>query len=120
MPEPGDPPPDLQDLLTRNLPAIEGYLRLCMGPQLRSHESAADLAQSVAREALQALAEFEFRGEGPFRHWLFTRARHKLQEHVRWFQRERRDVRREQLFDPDAHGERLAAYRRLEIGRAHV
>lgn len=93
-----DHPPtssDLHALLVRHLPAVEGYLRLRMGPLLRAKESALDLVQSVARGALEDLAKFEFRGEGPFRQWLFARARHKLLEHVRHHRQARRDVRRE-------------------------
>jgi len=97
--EPADSPErvELTALLVRMLPAVEGYLRLRMGPRLRARESAADLAQSVARGALQALAEFEPRGEAAFRQWLFARARHKLQEHVRHHRRACRDMRREQV-----------------------
>ena len=96
----------------RTLPAVEGYLRLRMGPLLRAKESAADLVQSVARGALAALAGFDYRGEGAFRQWLFERARHKLQEHVRHFQQACRDARREVAHDaaPDSV---LPAYRTL-------
>jgi RNA polymerase sigma-70 factor (ECF subfamily) len=97
MGSPSDPHrEDLEALLVRTLPAIESYLRLRMGPVLRARESAADLAQSVATGALLALGEFSYRGEGAFRRWLFERARHKLQEHVRHFRAAGRDPRREQ------------------------
>lgn len=106
-------PPDLQALLVRSLPAVEGYVRLRMGPLLRAKESATDLTQSVAHEALVALTTFEYRGDAAFRQWLFARARHKLQEHARHFQQARRDGRREQPMQHESRLSLLAGYRQL-------
>jgi RNA polymerase sigma-70 factor, ECF subfamily len=87
-------PAAIEQLLGEYLPRLRQWLRCRMGPVLQAHESAADLAQSVACEVLAELDAFEWRGEGPFRHWLFVRAQHKLQERIRSLQAKRRDPRR--------------------------
>lgn len=68
----------LRQLLVENLPQIEAYLRLQAGAAIRSKESISDLVQSVCGAVLRDLPRFEFRGEGPFRHWLCKHALHKL------------------------------------------
>ncbi len=85
----------LEQLLVRHLPQLQGWLRLRMGPKLRARESPEDLVQSVAREALMELPGFEWRGEAAFKHWLYTRAQHKLQDRVKFVQAQRRDPARE-------------------------
>lgn len=104
----------LEELLLRNLPAVEGYLRLRMGPALRAHESSSDLVQSVCREILRDLDGFEYRGEPAFREWLFARARHKLLRRARDLHAMRRDPNRAQ---PIAQGSReealLTSYRSM-------
>ena len=81
----------LQQLLVRNLPGLEAFVRLRMGATLRGLMTAPDLVQSVCREVLEDLGDFEFRGEGPFRHWLFVRAENKLREKHRYHHRDKRD-----------------------------
>jgi len=81
----------LQQLLVRNLPGLEAFVRLRMGAALRGLMTAPDLVQSVCREVLEDLGDFEFRGEGPFRHWLFVRAENKLREKHRYHHRDKRD-----------------------------
>lgn len=90
----------LESLLVRHLPGLEGYLRLRMGPELRAHESSADLAQSLCREVLEDLGDFDYRGEAAFRQWLYTRAMHKLLHRRRHLVAQRRDVRRERPLPP--------------------
>ncbi len=85
----------LEQLLVRHLPHLTGWLRLRMGALLRARETPEDLVQSVAREALGELSTFEWRGEGAFRHWLYTRAQHKLQDRIRYLGAKMRDARRE-------------------------
>lgn len=87
-------PQAVQELLVQHLPQLQGWLRLRMGPALRANESAVDLAQSVARDVLAELDQFEWRGEAAFRHWLYTRAQHKLQDRVRFVSAKRRDPAR--------------------------
>lgn len=85
----------LEQLLVRYLPQLQGWLRLRMGPALRSRETPEDLVQSVAREALGELSGFEWRGEAAFKHWLFVRAQHKLQDRVKFVGAQKRDPARE-------------------------
>jgi RNA polymerase sigma-70 factor, ECF subfamily len=81
----------VEQLLVRHLPGLEAFVRLRMGAALRSLMSAPDLVQSVCREVLEDLGDFEFRGEAPFRHWLFVRAENKLREKHRYHSAEKRD-----------------------------
>jgi RNA polymerase sigma-70 factor (ECF subfamily) len=91
----------VQQLLVRNLPGLEAFVRLRMGPVLRSLMTAPDLVQSVCREVLEDLGGFEFRGEAPFRHWLYVRAENKLREKHRFHHAGKRDRAKEQAM-PDA------------------
>lgn len=102
----------LEQLLVRHLPHLQGWLRLRMGALLRSRETPEDLVQSVAREALGELSTFEWRGEAAFRHWLYTRAQHKLQDRVRYLHAKMRDPEREAP-TPDDSQALLACYASL-------
>ena len=62
----------IEQLLVRHLPGLEAFVRLRMGPVLRGVATAPDLVQSVCREVLGDLGDFEFRGEAPFRAWLYV------------------------------------------------
>jgi RNA polymerase sigma-70 factor (ECF subfamily) len=85
----------IERLLVRNLPGLEAFVRLRMGSALRSRAEPPDLVQSVCREVLEDLSGFEFRGEAPFRHWLYTRAENKLREKHRYHHAEKRSSARE-------------------------
>ncbi|MEZ5966862.1 MAG: sigma-70 family RNA polymerase sigma factor [Planctomycetota bacterium] len=87
--------PAIDDLLRRHLPALRAFLRLRAGPAIRARESAADLAQSVCRELLQQMGNFDYRGEAAFKAWLFTAAMRKLVERQRYYEADKRDVGRE-------------------------
>lgn len=102
-------PGAVEQLLVRNLPGLEAFVRLRMGPVLRGLMTAPDLVQSVCREALEDMGDFEFRGEAPFRHWLFVRAENKLREKHRFHHAEKRDRQKEMAL-PDATTA-MAAYR---------
>jgi len=58
----------IEQLLVRQLPGLEAFVRLRMGAGLRRHATPPDLVQSVCREVLEDLTGFEYRGEAPFRH----------------------------------------------------
>ncbi|MCA8948498.1 MAG: sigma-70 family RNA polymerase sigma factor [Planctomycetes bacterium] len=107
----GDPAA-LQALVVRHMDGLEGYLRLRMGARLRARESCSDLVQSVCREVLRDLDRFDYRGEAAFRHWLYTRARHKLAHRFRDLGAERRDPRRERPLDDVLAGRGGAALMR--------
>jgi RNA polymerase sigma-70 factor (ECF subfamily) len=76
------------------------FIRKRAGGVVAARESAADLAQSVCREALEDLDRFEFRDEDSFRNWLFARAARKICNRYRFHHREKRDAAREQALEP--------------------
>ncbi len=98
-------------LLERHTPALRNFLRLRCGPRLRTLDSVSDLVQSVCREALQGQGDFDYRGEPAFRAWLFRLAERRVVDRVRYYQREKRDVRRVQPLQagPESSGGDLAA-----------
>lgn len=69
---------------------------------IRAKESESDLAQSVCREILQDLEDFEYRGETRFRHWLYTTALRKILDRDKYYRRAKRDAAREQPAAADA------------------
>lgn len=85
----------LAQLLDRHLPSVRAFVRSHMAPQLRAHESASDLVQSICRELLTHRDAFRHPDENGFQAWLFTTARRKIQNRARDLAREKRDVRRE-------------------------
>ena len=101
----------IESLLVRQLPGLEAFVRLRMGAALRARSTPPDLVQSVCREVLEDLTDFEFRGEAPFRHWLYTRAENKLKEKHRFHAAQKRSVQKEQPL-PE-HSTFLPAYRTL-------
>ncbi|MEZ5967116.1 MAG: sigma-70 family RNA polymerase sigma factor [Planctomycetota bacterium] len=86
----------IEELLVRHLPPLEAFVRLRMGPALRARLTAPDLVQSVCREVLEDLGDFQFRGEAAFRHWLYTRAQNKLLEKRRYVDADKRSPAREE------------------------
>lgn len=84
----------LDALLGRHLADLRVFVRAKSGPTLREQESSSDLVQTVCREALQSLAQYEWRGEGSFRRWLFTLAMNKLRNRADFHAAERRDAAR--------------------------
>lgn len=86
----------LDELLERYLPGLRAFVRLKAGAELREREEADDLVQSVCREVLQQRPGFEYRGEGPFRHWLYTAALRKIADRAQYYRAIKRDARREQ------------------------
>ena len=101
----------VEQLLVRHLPGLEAFVRLRMGAELRQLMTAPDVVQSVCREVLEDLTDFEFRGEAPFRHWLYVRAENKLKMQGRAQRAQKRDRRKEQAL-PD-QSTFLPAYRTL-------
>ncbi len=102
----------LAKLLEASLPALRAYVRTRVGPALMAQESTSDIVQSVCRELLVDRAEFEFRNEAAFRGWLFTAALHKIHQHDRYWQADRRAAAREVPADA-ADGELVAGYAHL-------
>jgi RNA polymerase sigma-70 factor (ECF subfamily) len=84
----------LDQLLRRHLPDLRVFVRAKSGEALRHQESCSDLVQTVCREALANLDGYEWRGEGTFRHWLFSLAMNKLRNRADHYAAARRDVGR--------------------------
>ena len=87
---------EVEDLVARHLAALRGFVRLRMGPELRSREESCDIVQSVAREVLQNSDRFAHGGEDGFREWLFTTAHRKIVNRLEHWRAEKRTARREQ------------------------
>ena len=87
--------PSLQSLFGRNLPQLIAFLRVRMGRLVSAKESVHDLAQSVCREVLQDLDDFEYRGDEAFRKYLFVQATRKILDKKKFYTRDRRDAARE-------------------------
>lgn len=83
------------ELFAAHQDALRAFVRLRLGRHLRSREESLDLAQSVVREALEDLPQFEVRGAGGFRRWLLLRAENKIKDRGRFWSRARRDARLE-------------------------
>lgn len=96
--------PVLDDLVAENLPMLRAFVRAHMAPELRNRETDGDLLQSVCASLLADRGRFDFRGEAQFRAWMFTAARNKLLEKLRFHRREQRDPRREVPPGSSLHG----------------
>lgn len=84
-------------LVVAHLPALRAFVRIQAGRELRDLESCSDLVQSACREVLEDLSSFEYRDEATFRCWLYRSAERKILDRARFYHRDRRDVRREQV-----------------------
>ena len=96
------------ELFRRHLAGLRAFVRVRIGPLLRTKESSSDLVHSVCREVLEDLSGFEYRDEAGFRHWLYRRAENKIVDRARFWRREKRDVRREVAIDADDERSREA------------
>ena len=81
------------ELLERHLPGLRRYVQARMSLSLRAVESSSDVVQSVCREVLRDFEDFEYRGEGAFRNWLYQAALRKLVDHQRHHHAQKRDAR---------------------------
>lgn len=91
----------LDALIERYLPELRAFVRLRLGLRLRAKEAPDDVVQSVCREVLQDLSNFDYRGASSFKKWLFVVAGRKLGDHAKFFGRGKRDAGREREFDAD-------------------
>lgn len=84
----------IENLLHRHLPRLQAFIRLRCSRAVRELESCSDLAQSVCREVIAGIDEFEYRGEAEFCGWLFTKAVSKIRGRARHYAAQKRDVAR--------------------------
>lgn len=92
--------PKIEQLLERHLSGLRAFVRLNAGPVLRAREGQSDLVQSVCREVLEGVGNFEYRGDSAFKLWLFQTARRKIIDRARYWRRDKRAVGREVALDP--------------------
>jgi len=92
----------VEELLARNLPSLRAYVRFKAGRLVQARESVSDLVQSVCREVLEQLDDFQYRGEAEFRSWLFRHAYHKVVDRGRFHRAAKRDGAREVEFSESA------------------
>lgn len=83
-------------LLARHWDGLAAFLRRRAGAGLMAQESGSDLAQSVCREVLERLRDgrFDYRGEAPFKQWLYQAALLKLRDRRDFHGAARRDAGR--------------------------
>lgn len=81
-------------LLSRHLGGLRAFVRAKSSKVIRDKESCSDLAQTVCREVLGGIDNYEWRGEGSFRHWLFTVAINKIRNRADLYAAERRSPKR--------------------------
>ena len=86
----------LDELLRRHLPLVRAFVRLRSDRAFRARESQSDVVQSVCREVLEGLGDFEYRGEAAFRGWLHVVSLNKLRERARYHRADRRDPDQEE------------------------
>ena len=88
-------PPALDQLIRRFLPEIRAFVRLNAGRVVRLKESCSDLVQTVCKDVLAKLHQFEYRDENSFRSWLFVAVLNKVRMRERHYRAARRDPARE-------------------------
>ena len=92
-------------LFARTMPQLIAFLRVKVGRLISARESVRDLAQSVCREVLEDMDDFEYAGDAAFQKWLFQQASRKILDRQRYLRRERRDAGREVSADADPEAE---------------
>jgi len=85
----------MRALMESHLPKLRAFVRLRMSPLLRARESGSDLVQSACIELLHKLDSFEYRGELPFRAWLYQGVLRTLRDKERAARAQKRDARLE-------------------------
>ena len=115
--------PAVDQLLARYLPGLRAFIRLRAGPMVRRRESESDLAQSVCREVLEHLDQFQYGDETGFKRWLYTTALRKILHRYEYWGAEKRNVLREAPADSGSSGGDNAlhdAYRTFSTPSQHA
>ena len=77
------------------LPDVRAYVRVNIGAKIRARESASDLVQSICREVLEDISDFNGDQPRAFKKWLFSLALNKIRGRHVAMKAQRRDVDRE-------------------------
>lgn len=85
----------LDALVERYLPEIRAYVRLNLRASVRDKESCSDLVQTVCKDVLCNLGQFEYRGENSFKAWLYIAVVNKIRTRERYYRAQRRSAKRE-------------------------
>ena len=97
----------LDELLSRYLPGLRGFVRLHSGRLVRAREESSDLVQSVCLEVLRKVDRFQHGDEAGFRRWLYVTALRKIQNRHRFYVADKRDAAREVAVDADERDAQL-------------
>lgn len=92
----GGNPDAMEQLLGLHLGDLRVFVRAKSSNAIRQQESCSDLVQTVCREVLGGIDGYEWRGEGSFRHWLFSVALNKIRNRADFYAAERRNPNREE------------------------
>ena len=80
---------------------LQGAIRKQVGPKLRARMETVDLVQSVWKDCLADVADFDYRGPDSFFRWLAVRVLRKIQDKGRYWEADKRNPDREQpIVDP--------------------
>lgn len=115
----------VDELLERFLPGLHAFVRLRSGRLLLAKESSSDLVQSICREVLADLKNFQYEDDAHFKHWLYVAALRKIANRYEYYRAGKRDVAKE--FKPGAASgsdagnvDLLKAYRAVCSPSQHV
>lgn len=77
---------------------LKGAAKKKLGDQLRAKMETSDLVQSVWKDCLSDMGDFEYRGPESFFHWLLTKVLRKAQDKGRFYAADKRDSAKEKQF----------------------
>jgi RNA polymerase sigma-70 factor (ECF subfamily) len=93
----------LESLLVPHLAGLTSFVRLHGGTAARGRETAADIVQSVCREAVAGIEKLRGEDEAAFRCWLYAIALNKVRDRYDYHRAKVRDIRREEPMILDSH-----------------
>jgi RNA polymerase sigma-70 factor, ECF subfamily len=105
----------LETLYDRFGPRLLSFIRLKMGPSLRSRLESRDILQATFLKSFEHLDDFEGQDGRSLLGWMMRIAEHEIRDRADYHHRQRRDAKREE--DLDGHAGRLAARSRSALSR---